>query len=509
MLVKTKHGMVEGIRDGKYRKFLGIPYAVAGRFEAPREYDWEGVLHAGAFGKRSIQSWKQAPGQSREEFSEDCLNLNIWLPAETSGADGGKLSGGTGGLPVAVYIHGGAFQNGSNQDRSGERVIGDHHFIYISINYRLGVAGYLYLGKALGEKYAHTGNNGTMDQLAALKWIYENIEAFGGDPSRITVFGESAGAKTQGAMLFRPEMKKWCSGVMMASGAWQCIRTEETAATVADAFFEEMFRRNPRSRKEDILTMDVDRLLEIQERIVDNPGNTCMFGPVADGVTVPYDWKERLERGEYWSGNAVVGSCLHEMTFLRNTPGFPSTAPKIAEALFGENARIALEEFADYEKETEAQGRKPSETEAADEWIRILSDYMYRTYSHRLAGLLTRTGSRVWYYSFEYGRASHVQDQSMAFDGAAGEDALFENEPMEEREEMAELLHESYVRFLETGNPSWEGIPEWHPLCERPEVMVWNRKPRVRSFTEGEVLHRFPQEVYRRFRKNFQSEKTF
>lgn len=135
---------------------------------------------------------KRRPGwEGRKEYGEDCLNLNIYVPARAAleARREGK------GLPVAVYIHGGAFQNGSNRDRSGKQIIRDHSFIYVSINYRLGVLGYLYLGAALGEEYRGTGNNGTLDQLAALRWIYDNIGEFGGDRSRITVFGESAGAK--------------------------------------------------------------------------------------------------------------------------------------------------------------------------------------------------------------------------------------------------------------------------------------------------------------------------
>ena len=171
MRIKTTGGYVEGFEENGLQNFLGIPYARAERFQAPREINWEGVFQADAFGKKAVQSHPaqetQAGLEGRKEYGEDCLNLNIYVPAR----DALEARREGRGLPVAVYIHGGAFQNGSNRDRSGKQIIRDHSFIYVSINYRLGVLGYLYLGAALGEEYRGTGNNGTLDQLAALRWI--------------------------------------------------------------------------------------------------------------------------------------------------------------------------------------------------------------------------------------------------------------------------------------------------------------------------------------------------
>lgn len=493
MIVKTNHGVVEGFREGRLWKFLGIPYGKAERFGAPREYDWKGVWKAGRYGKKSIQKGKEPEdgGQDQVEMGEDCLNLNIWVPM-------GENETSMEGLPVAVYIHGGAFQDGSNRERRAERVIGNHSFIYVSINYRLGALGYLYLGEALGEDYRHTGNNGTLDQLLALKWIYENIEYFGGDSHRITLFGESAGAKAIGALMLRPELKKWCSAAMLASGGYQCIRDAHTASQIAEAFYEEAHRRGILEKKEEILTMDADQLMAIQRGLVDSPGNTCMFGPVADGEVIPFDWQERIRRGEYWSGNVIVGSCLHEMIFLRmQHTDLASEAWEIAGCLFGENGKIALETFREYETEAAKQGKELSREEAADKWVEIFSDYMYRMYSHRLAELLTDTGSRVWYYSFEYGASAHVLDQSMAFDDAAQDDFFFPGIPLERREKVSALLHESYARFLETGSPEWDGIPEWKPLCEKRKRMIWKETPVVADLETETVLDGFPDSVYR------------
>lgn len=489
--VRTRHGMAEGRKSGRLYCFLGIPYAKAARFMPPQEYDWDGVLQADQYGMSAVQSAcrEQEDGGGREggrmRYGEDCLNLNLFVPEEK------------GKLPVAVWLHGGAFQNGRARDREGARIIREHHFIFVSVEYRLGALGYLYLGRELGEKYRHTGNNGTLDQLAALKWIHENIGAFGGDPDRITVFGESAGAKSLGALLLRPEMKRWCSQVLMASGAWQSIRDEDTAERVTQMFLEAGKELGYLWKTEDILTLDVDKLLAIQEKTVDNPGNTCMFGPVADGAVLPLDWQARIEGGEYWSGRAMVGSCLHEMYFSGLQEGFPEKAPDIARYLFGENARIAEADFAAYEKSCAERGTVPSEQEKADEWVRILSDYMYRTYSRRLAQQLTENGSRVWYYSFEYGLASHVLDQAMAFDNAAEDDGFFPGMERGERERMADILYEAFVRFFETGSPKETAGMEWKPLCEEKSVLAFGDRIFFRPLTEEETLDGFPQSVFR------------
>lgn len=289
----TAHGIIEGRREKNLYCFRGIPYARADRFMPPVEYSWEGVWKAEHFGLAAMQSACRQAGQ-RESYGEDCLNLNIYVPCDAIQAEEGYMSykgvsrdmysAESHLLPVAVWLYGGAFQNGTSHDRDASGVVRNHRFIYVSVEYRLGALGYLYLGEVLGEKYHHTGNNGTLDQLAALKWIYENIKAFVGDPDRITVFGESAGAKSLGALFLRPEMKIFCRRALVGSGAWQSIRSEETAACVTRMFMEEGKKLDCLWRAEELLTLDVDKLLTIQEHVVDNPGNTCMFGPVADGI---------------------------------------------------------------------------------------------------------------------------------------------------------------------------------------------------------------------------------
>lgn len=480
--VKTKSGVVLGAQEGRLYCFRGIPYAQAKRFQPPSPVEWGGVLDATRFGKKSIQAygepWAWLSQAQRSEFDEQCMNLNIYTP-DLHGA-----------LPVVIYIHGGAFQFGSGEARQGHGIIKEHDFICVSINYRLGALGYLYLGGLLGPDYQSTGNLGTMDQLAAIQWIYENIHSFGGDAQRITVMGESAGAKSISALLLRPEMQQYCKQVCLGSGAYQCIRSEETAHMIAMEFLEKGGISSP----EELLICSADRILEAQKKLCVGVGNTCLFGPVADGVTIPYHWQELLHAGDFWKGRAMVGSCRNEVVFYRcDCSNFLEAAPSIATELFGRNAAIAHADYARLERELGIQGDQESRESL---WIKILSDHMYRTYSHRLARILAKNGSEVWYYSTDFGNGIHCLDQNLAFDEAVDLHQI--GDPSEEDASiLAKQIYESYVRFFTHGDPNWDGIPTWPSFHEeKPMRMVWDAPVRVEEVPENDTLDSFPEYVY-------------
>lgn len=484
MKIKTKSGVVLGRQEGRLYCFRGIPYAKAERFQPPSPFEWEGVLDATLFGKKSIQAYGEPSAwlsqSQRSEFDEQCLNLNIYTP---------NLNG---ALPVVVYIHGGAFQFGSGEPRDGHRMIREHNFIYVSINYRLGVLGYLYLGRLLGPNYQATGNLGTMDQLAAIRWVYENIYAFGGDPQRITVIGESAGAKSIAALLMCPDMQQYCKQVCLGSGAYQCIRNEETAHTIAKEFMEKGGIASP----EELLTCSADRILEAQKKFCVGVGNTCLFGPVADGVMIPYHWQELMYSEHFWRGKAIVGSCRNEVVFYRrDCSNFLDIAPQIAAELFGRNAAIAQKDFAILERELHAQDDREMGEKL---WVKILSDYMYRTYSHRFASILANNGSEVWFYSTEFGNGIHCLDQNLAFDATVDRHQI--GEPSEfDMDALANQIYESYVQFFLYGNPNWDGIPEWPVFrMDNPMRMMWDAPLRVETVPEKDVLDSFPEYVYLR-----------
>ena len=507
--VKTKSGILRGICEEGYLCFRGIPYGHAERFKAPETAIWDKELDCTVFGKKAIQvfdiprPWiKELP--KREEFSEDCLNLNIYVPAQEQ-ADIPES-----GLPVLVEIHGGSFQNGSNQGRSPQRVIRDHSFIYVAINYRLGALGFLPLEGMLGEEYRGSGNCGILDQLCALKWIHENIEAFGGNPGKVTLLGSSAGAKSIGALMMIDKTNDYVDQVILSSGASQSIRSMDTGTKTTQKFLEtaaEVLGYTVTAA--DLVTLPTDDILRVQKQFVDCPGNTCMFGPVADGFVLPENWEAFAQEGTLWSGNALIGSSRNELWFMEMmNPLLYQSAEAEARGLFGCNAPLAVSA---YEKltacEREKSGCEPTVEFKNKTWVRVFSDYMYRMYSYRLAARLSEKGCKVWQYSVELPPAMHCFDQTLAFEDPS---MIFmgNKDGLETAEAVGKVIYESFARFIEYGAPNGklkdsckeipEWLMEWQPLSdEKACQMSWDKNSRVVEIPEDDVLEGFPEGVYR------------
>ena len=213
--VKVDGGLVSAAREDGLSVYRGIPYAAAPvgdlRWRAPEPVrPWRGVMHATAFAPACLQTGVSMPGETPPVTSEDCLHLNVWTPAKASGAR----------LPVMVFIHGGGFSNGSAAMPlySGER-LARRGVIVVSFGYRLGPMGYLALPELTRESPDHaSGDYGLLDQIAALKWVRRNIAAFGGDPWRVTVFGQSAGAMSISLLMASPLAKGLFQGAIGESG---------------------------------------------------------------------------------------------------------------------------------------------------------------------------------------------------------------------------------------------------------------------------------------------------
>src|SRR5438045_2832196 len=214
-IVDTRSGKVEGIERGGVNVFLGIPYAAPPvgklRWQLPQpEQSWDGVRDATAFSAQSAQSpFPMAAmfGEPQAPCSEDSLYLNVWTPA----CDDARR-------PVLVWIHGGAFLYGTGATPWYDgRSFARDDVVLVTINYRLGAFGFLHVD---GQ-----GNNGILDQVAALEWVRDTIAAFGGDPGNVTAFGESAGAMSVGTLLGLPAAKGLFVKAIPESGAAQSPRT--------------------------------------------------------------------------------------------------------------------------------------------------------------------------------------------------------------------------------------------------------------------------------------------
>src|SRR6266516_4440929 len=287
--VRTQQGIVRGRIAEGVATFKGVPYAAppfgANRFQPPRSAErWDGVREAFSYGPTVPKPPYFPPFDvlipEPALPGEDCLNLNIWTP------DVGKA-----GLPVMVWIHGGAFSNGSGAvpGYDGSHFARDG-VVCVTINYRLGSDGFLYLGDGVS-------NLGLLDQIAALAWVQENIAAFGGDPNNVTIFGESAGAFSISTLLSMPRAKGLFRRMIAESGAGHNVSLPATGKRVGQYLAEKL---GVEPTREAIAVVPIDRLLQAQvelsgeafanpdpERWGEVAANLMPFEPVIDGEILP------------------------------------------------------------------------------------------------------------------------------------------------------------------------------------------------------------------------------
>ena len=229
--VQTRNGRLEGERRGNHVAYRGIPYAEPPigdrRFRAPEPAEnWSGVRLAHRFGPCAPQGGSDTPYMAAQgEQSEDCLYLNVYTPSHGDDAGQGKR-------PVLFWIHGGGFILGSASSElyDGGPLCERGDVVVVTINYRLGALGYLYLGAHGGAELGASSNLGQLDQIAALQWVKRNIASFGGDPARVTIFGESAGAVSVHTHMASPS-----SAGLLATTSAPCSRSLSRTSGCASA----------------------------------------------------------------------------------------------------------------------------------------------------------------------------------------------------------------------------------------------------------------------------------
>ena len=300
--------------------YKGIRYATAGRWEYPTPVTrWEGTYQATAYGAacyqpRSFYDEAQVPEKAfyynefrrgeHYDYSEDCLFLNIWTPAD-AGPDAK--------LPVLFYIHGGGFTGGCGHEK---------HFdgpawptkgvVAVTINYRLGPLGFACLPE-LSAEAGHTGNYGLYDQLCALQWVHDNIAAFGGDPDRVTLMGQSAGAMSVQQLCLSPLTRGLAAGAVMSSGGGV---GEEFAATPAPdhyAFWQAVMRRAGCADLAAFRALAPQALFAAwqQEKAAD--GGMMRTAPVIDGRLIPREGMAAARRGDQLPVPYLMGSTSEDI----------------------------------------------------------------------------------------------------------------------------------------------------------------------------------------------------
>jgi para-nitrobenzyl esterase len=258
-------GRFVGTRDGSIRVFRGIRYGRAARFQAPvaEPASAEPIL-ADRFGPIA----PQASARSSAPQSEDCLFLNIWTPEARPGAR----------LPVMLYIHGGAYSNGTSTDPQNDgRRLAERGNVVVTVNHRLGALGYLYLAR-LDPRFADSGNLGQLDLILALQWVQANIAAFGGDPGRVLVFGQSGGGAKIATMMGMPAARGLFHRAVTMSGQQVTASGPLNATARARAYLDKLGVHEPGQ----LLELPVERLVEGLAATDPILGGGVYFGPVLD-----------------------------------------------------------------------------------------------------------------------------------------------------------------------------------------------------------------------------------
>ncbi|HEX6242315.1 MAG TPA: carboxylesterase family protein, partial [Polyangiales bacterium] len=402
-LVSTSDGLLQGMSTTTpTRIFLGIPYAEppvgALRLRAPRPARrWSGIRRADTFGPACVQP--QSVFAAEGPRSEDCLSLNVYAGNRSPNA------------PVMVFIHGGSFVTGAGAQFDGQRLAETGQAVVVTINYRLGALGFISLPELDAEDpAAPSGNNGFRDQQLALQWVQKNIRAFGGDPTNVTVFGESAGAVSTCIQMVSPLSRTLAGRFIMESGSCDSTGTTKTLAQA----------RLTSARVVSALCAgrsDVVACLRAApaEALIAVPVATSIFDlgwlPVINPADplLPQPPKTLIATGNYNRGASITGSNARELGLFQANAAAPVVG-SIAElgaqidALFGPLGPRVRQQYS-----------AATDAEANDVLVRLGTDLLFRCPARAFARRSSAQGSSVYLYHFEEGLAFHAFELPYVF----------------------------------------------------------------------------------------------
>jgi para-nitrobenzyl esterase len=470
-IVETSYGQLRGTAEDGVEIFRGIPYARPPvgdlRFRPPAPLEpWTGVRDAVEFAAPAYQAdtsaslARQFLTFTQPESSEDCLSLNVWTPA----ADGRRR-------PVMIWIHGGAYVTGSGAAPmyDGAALARNGDVVVVSLNYRLGAFGFLRLDGIGDEDHGATGNQGILDQVAAIRWVHEEIAAFGGDASNITVFGESAGAGSIATLLSMPGTTGLFQKAILQSGSANLVRTPEAAQATALRILQDLGIDPADSGKlRDVPAAD---LAAAQDRTAP-PAGGLAYGPVTDGVDVPTDPFAAIAAGSASGVALLVGTNTDEMRFFGALdPAMLAMTEAqlltLVTSTVGGDEDRAKDAIELYRAEREAHDEP---AEPADIWFAIATDSVFRHPALRLAEIQS-VHTSVFAYQFDWPspagggvlRAAHVMEVPFVFGTYAHPTVRAFSGDGPEVEALSTVVQDAWVRFARFGSPITPDLPEWPP----------------------------------------------
>ena len=469
--LRIASGEIEGSKsaDGKIRVYKGIPFAAPPvgelRWKAPQPVAaWTGVRKATEFGARCMQGRPYDDMIFRDAGpSEDCLYLNVWTSAASA----------TSKLPVMVWIYGGGYAAGaSSEPRQDGEGLARKGVVVVSMNYRLGIFGFFAHPELTRESGRNaSGNYGLLDQAAALTWVRDNIAAFGGDPGKVTIFGESAGSLSVSALMASPVARGLFHRAIGESGAFfgNTMRTASLADSEASGV---KFAESHGAKSiADLRAKPAQELLDAQ--LKPGPG-APRFSPNVDGYFFPELPAKIYADGKQAKVPLLAGWNADENNyrmFLRNQPPTAENFAARIRSQYGADADKAIKLYAG---ETEAQIKRAAGDLAGDQFI------AFGTW--KWIEMQTAAKEPVWRYHFEqvipgqeeHG-APHASEIEFVFQALKSKDAPWRPEDFK----VSELMGSYWTNFAKTGNPNGKGLPDWPSYTKSRSVMHLNSAPHV------------------------------
>ncbi len=492
IIAEITSGKIRGAIDHGVCAFKGIPYGRAPkgalRWRPPMPPEpWAGIRDALEYGPRAMQTentFGAAPevfelysGNSTLPMDENCLVLNLWTPA----LDDRRR-------PVMLWLHGGAFISGwgSTPWSEGVSLARKQNVVVVTINHRLGALGFLHLEDLCGEEFAGAGLTGMFDIIAALRWVRENIAAFGGDPGNVTVFGESGGGAKISVLMAMPAAQGLFHRAIIQSGPAVQMASREEAGRTAKQLLDELGLAPARAGA--LRSLPADRILVAQGKVLAGISRMSFtqrrrigFNPVVDGRHFPAGPFEPVAPRISASVPLMIGTNQDEMRlFFAGHPWFE----QLDDAAMRERLRQFVGERADeiaaaYRRaRPEDSPRKLFSAIASDAGMRIPSLIM----AERKIAL---NAAPVFVYLFTWRTpvlggilgSAHTLEIPFVFD-LVDSSRLTGDSPA--RYELADKLSRTWAAFARTGNPNHDAIPEWPPysIAERP-TMIFDERCRI------------------------------
>jgi para-nitrobenzyl esterase len=472
VVAATTSGRIRGSVNGGIYAFKGVPYGAdtaKRRFLPPvAPTPWRGVRDALRFGSIAPQT-EPARGQ---RMSEDCLNLNLWTP----GLRGGKR-------PVMVWFHPGGYSGDSsnNPDVDGARLSRRGDVVVVTVNHRLNVFGYLYLAELVGGELADSGNAGMLDLVLALHWVRDNIAEFGGDPSQVTIFGQSGGGAKCATLMAMPAAAGLFQRVITMSG--QQITASRPASGTAHA--QELLRalQLPDARARDLQTLPMQRLAELSRA-------PSYLGPVKDGRSLPRDPFDPdapplsahipmilgNTRGETRTLIGRRDPSLFSLTWETLLPALQANSPFMGSL---DRARVIERYRALYPSYGPSDVFFAATTDSRSWRGQVIE-------ADRRAAQPPGAAS-TWVYQLDWATpvdggkwgAHHGLDVALAFDNAPLVPEVVGREPSA-ASQVAAQISQAFIAFAHSGNPNHAGIPNWQPYdLPRRATLVFDTVSRL------------------------------